>query len=824
MAKKKKKPKTAPGYRKNKKPVTGKHGAHLQQKVLRQALAFQQAGRLAEAEALYRQILAKRPNHPEALHYLGMIAYQAGKAEIAAELITRALSCRPDYLEAHNNLGVILDDLGRLEDAVKSYRRALELKPDFAEVLNNLGNALKDMGKAAEAAASYRRALSLKPGYAEAHNNLGVILNEEGKLAEAAASFHRALKVKPDYAEAYYNEGVVLLAQNKQAKAVKSFRRALALKPDYFEAHYNLGNAFRNEGMLEEAGASYRRALALKPGNAETLNNLGIILSDLGRQEEAIANFERALTLAPAYAEVHSNLGNALKAQSRLDEAAASLQRALTLKPDFADAHNNLGNVLQAQGKLEEAAASFRRAISLNPISADSFSNLGNVLKDQGKLEEAIASHRRALDLETDFSQAYSNLLFCLNYKPDITQEQIYNESRQWGDNIQKAIGTVTGQNAHNLKVDRRLRIGYVSPDFREHSVAYFIEPVIMTHNRERVEVYCYSNTRTTDKVTQRLQSETDHWCSIVGRSDEDVAERISEDRIDNMVDLAGHTSNNSLPVFAYKAAPIQVTWLGYPNTTGLRTIAYRLTDAVADPPGEADRLHTEKLVRLEHGFLCYRPVAAAPAVTPLPSLTRGCITFASFNNLTKIGHDVVRAWAKILQAVPDSRLLLKAGQLSDNRTRDYVTALFDREGIAGERLVMHGRLADPTEHMGLYGSVDIGLDPFPYNGTTTTCEALWMGVPVVTLRGDRHAGRVGASILHRLGLEDFIAPTLEEYIESAQELARDRQKLQKMRASLRERMRGAELMDRQKFTGHLEDVFRQMWREYCEGALTGKQ
>ncbi|KPK24820.1 MAG: hypothetical protein AMJ61_13290 [Desulfobacterales bacterium SG8_35_2] len=576
--------------------------------------------------------------------------------------------------------------------------------------------------------------------------------------------------------------GNILKDQGKLDEAVKSYRRALSLKPDYAEAHYNLGNALRDQGKLNEAVNSYRQVLILKPD----------------------------------YAEACINLGNVFKDQGRLDEAVTSYRRALSLKPDYAEAHYNLGTVLKDQGKLEGAVASYRRALSLKPDYAEAHNNLGNALKDQGKLEEAIASYRQALVLKHDYLEVHSNLLFCLNYKADVSQKEIYNESQQWNERFVPLFQTDRIKHTNSLNPDRRLRIGYVSPDFRSHSVAFFIEPVIRAHNREKVEVFCYANVRKPDKVTQRLQLEVNNWCSIVGIEHEAVAELIQKDGIDILVDLAGHSSDNSLPVFARKPAPVQVTWLGYPNTTGLKTMDYRFTDAIADPPGDDGRLHSEQLIRLEHGFLCYQPLASAPEVCSLPCLEQGYITFGSFNNLTKVTPDVIRVWAGILQAVPDSRLLLKAKQLSDDQTRIHFDKMFAREGIAPERLEMHSRLLKQEDHLGLYSRVDIGLDPFPYNGTTTTCEALWLGVPVITLLGNRHAGRVGASILHRLGLGELVASSAEKYIELARVLTRDRKRLQKMRSSLRSRMQQSELMNSRRFTRHLEDVYCQIWREYC--------
>jgi predicted O-linked N-acetylglucosamine transferase (SPINDLY family) len=318
------------------------------------------------------------------------------------------------------------------------------------------------------------------------------------------------------------------------------------------------------------------------------------------------------------------------------------------------------------------------------------------------------------------------------------------------------------------------------------------------------------------DGRTQRLQAESDHWYSIAGKPDLEVAERIRKDQIDILVDLEGHTGENRLLVFAHKPAPVQVTWLGYPNTTGMRTIDYRLTDAVADPPGEADKFHSEKLFRLEHGFLCYLPDAAAPEAGPPPCLESGQLTFGSFNNLAKVTSEVVRVWAEILHRQPLSRLVLKSKPLADQACRERYLGLFAEQGIPADRLELLGWLPAPQNHLELYHRIDIGLDSFPYNGTTTTCEALWMGVPVVTLCGDRHAARVGASIMRQVGLEELVAHSEDEYIALAVALAQDRQRLLALRGSQRRKMRESRLLDKKLFAETLEDAYRRMWEEWC--------
>ena len=756
-------------------------GDALPRNLLLEARALQQAGRLPAAEVIYRQILQAEPYHPDALHSLGMLAHQAGKGESAVGLIRQALACRPDDVEALYNLGFVLLVQGKTAEAAETYQRLLTLKPDYVEAHNNLGNAFLAQGHLEKAAASFRRAIALKPDSLEAHNNLGLVLKDQGRLEEAVACFRKTLALKPAYLEGIINLGITLHEQGKLEEAVACHHRATDLKPDFAEAHFYLGAALREQGRLEEASASFQKVLALQPNHIEALNSLGNTLLDQGRQEEAVTAYRRILSLKPNYTEVYSNLGNALKDQGKLEEAVACHQRAIALKPDYAEAHNNLGNAL----------------------------------KDQGKLEEAVASLQRAVFLRPAYYKAHSNLLLCLNYLSRISQQVMYGQSVEW-DKLVAGMLPPGLVHANSKDPSRKLRVGYVSADFKKHSVAYFFEPLLRSHNREHVEVYCYANVKKTDETTGRLQAAADHWRSIVGSTDTKVAEWIREDRIDILVDLGGHTGENRLLVFAYKAAPIQVSWLGYPNTTGMRAMDYRFTDAIADPPGEADTLYREKLIRLEHGFLCYQPDDSAPPAGPPPCQEHDYVTFGSCNNLAKVTPEVVTVWASILRSIPASRLLIKAKPLADQETRNRYLQLFAENGVAAERLTLHGWLPAQKDHLELYRQIDVGLDPFPYNGTTTTCEAMWMGVPVITLCGDRHAARVGASIMHQVGLLELIAHTEQEYTDLAVSLAQDHQRLYDLRRNLRQRMQDSPLMDKTLFAGSVENAYLQMWRKWC--------
>ena len=447
----------------------------------------------------------------------------------------------------------------------------------------------------------------------------------------------------------------------------------------------------------------------------------------LGKLDEAVAQFERALSLKPNLAEAHSNLGAALREQGKVSEAIAQFERALSLKPDLAEAYSNLGTALQSVGKLDEAVAQFERALQLKPELAEAHSNLGAVFKEQGRLTEAIAQFERALEIKPDFVAAHSNLLFCLMYDERLSVEQLFDAHQRW--DVRHGLATQRCSKHYNERSgDRRLRVGYVSPDFRQHSVAWFLRPLLEWHDREAVEVFCYAEVKRPDDVTERFRSQADQWRPTAGLSDDALAAQIMADGIDILVDVAGHTAGNRLPVFARKPAPVQVTWLGYPHSTGLSAIDYRLVDALTDPAVEGNSAASEKLLRLDGAFLCYAPPVDAPAPAQAPNLTSEIVTFGSFNNPAKYSDATLDAWSELLCRVPQSRLLLKGIPFADAATRASYRDRFSRRGLSPERITLVARTPSQSSHLAHYHEMDIALDPFPYNGTTTTCEALWMG------------------------------------------------------------------------------------------------
>ena len=575
-----------------------------------------------------------------------------------------------------------------------------------------------------------------------------------------------------------------------------------------------LANLYQS-GQMAKTESFCRELLQSHPQSLIVINVLGAALKDQGKLKDAIQAFSKVIQLKPDYIEAYYNRGVVLQELGQLSKAVDSYNKAIQLKPDYVQAYNNSGLALQELGQLDKALNSYEQAIQLKPDFAEAYNNRGNALKEIGQVDEAIDSYDKAIQFKPDYAVAYSNRNFALNYSSELTQTDIFQKHLEFEKQFGRKILENKLNPLFNKRRNTRLKVGYISADFNNHSVGYFFEPLLKSHDKGSIEIYCYYNNARADDTTKRLMEESEHWRSIVGMNDKDVVNLIRKDSIDILVDLVGHTANNRLTVFTYKPAPIQVTWLGYPNTTGLSAIDYRFTDDVVDPIGRTDDLHSEKLIRLQNGFLCYQGDKLLPPNSALPCLKREHITFGSFNNLSKVTHQVVKIWSKILQSVPNSHLLLKSKQLSDAKTKSRYIEMFRHEGIPENRLELYSWLPGKEEHMELYNSIDIGLDPFPYNGTTTTCEALWMGVPVITMFGNLHAGRVGASIMTHANLENLIAMGTDEYVNMAVKYANNTDYLVKLRNELRSKILRSALCDNNAFAKNIEKAYQEMYGQY---------
>ena len=600
-----------------------------------------------------------------------------------------------------------------------------------------------------------------------------------GKAAEAIELLAQLCRMDPRNADAWFMQGTLFGKVNQFEPAAGCLTKAIELRPHHGLSYFNLGTALRGLGRLEEAGEAFASALRIDPGRREILRALAAVQLNLGRPREAMATYQRCLEPGPGDAETYGNLATCQYLAGELEGSVSSYRHALALRPE--------GRYLDG---------------------------LGAALCQQGRHEEAMRAHREAVRLNPPNARYHSNLLLSLHYLPDITPEQVLEEHRAWARRHERASATADGfMNAPDP--DRRLKVGYVSPDFRTHSVAYFFEGLLRSHDEHAVETYCYTAAPQRDETTGRLQQAASAWRDVSAFDDSSLIEQVRRDGIDMLVDLAGHTAGNRLTAFALRAAPVQVTYLGYPATTGLSRMDYRLTDERVDPPGQ-EVFYSEHLVRLPGCFLCYLPPSPSPSVAPAPVTHNRFTTFGSFNNLAKINAGIVALWSDLLHAVPDSRLLIKNPSLTDEATATRYRQMFEDRKIPADRIELLGLAPSLEAHLDTYRRMDIALDTFPYNGTTTTCEALHMGVPVITLAGEAHAGRVGLSLLASLGLNELIAQTPEDYLARALSLAREPDRICDLRTTLRDRLHTSVLCDGEGFARKVEQAYRQMWHAWC--------
>ena len=637
---------------------------------------------------------------------------------------------------------------------------------------------------------------------------IGELRAAERKI-EAEEACKEILKVRPDQMEALGALWDLSYETRNHGVAVEWLGRGIATNDGIPWLHYMMGYSLMGQGNMADAAASFSKALALDPSMAKAHNNLGCSLEALGNLGGAIECYRKAIELDPKLADALYNLGNAQRQLGEVDQAIDCIGRALRLQNARADWKCNLGDLLVQKLRLDEALQSYDEALEIDAGDSRAYGGRASALQLLGRAEDAERDFRKAVQLQPDSASLHSSWLLSLHYRGG--GESLLAEHVAWAKRHTRGLARQAARAAHERRPDRRINVGYFSPDFKRHSVASFVEPLLAAHDARRFKVFCYSNVVFPDEVTRRIQGLCEEWRDISRTSDDWLADRLRADRIDILVDLAGHTADARILPFARKLAPIQVTWLGYPNTTGLDAIDYRLTDAVADPKGRNDELYVEKLVRLEGGFLCYGPPAEAVDVAELPCLRAGHVTFGCFNNLAKVSPAVVALWAQLLAGLPGARLKLKSFGLAAESARRRMGELFLTHGIERARLDLSGPEESVAGHLAAYSCVDIALDVFPYNGAATTCEALWMGVPVVTLAGATHVSRVGASILSHAGLPELVASSPQEYVEKAAQLAREIERLRGLRETMRDRLRGSPLLDAPAFARSVENAYLEM-------------
>ncbi|HEY3326085.1 MAG TPA: tetratricopeptide repeat protein [Novimethylophilus sp.] len=752
------------------------------QHTFQRALQYHQAGQLAQAEALYRQILRAQPGNAQALHLLGLAAYQRGDFVLAIAEIGKAIAILPRQSDYHNNLGLALRAHGQPRQAVEAYRRALQLAPGDADIHNNLGSALHMLGLLNEAAASYHAALRLQPS-AATRFNLGNVLYDQGAFEQAAQCFREAQRGMPGDAD----------------------------------IHNNLGNALRELGRFDEAAASYREALRLQPDYPAASRHLGWLMQELGRAEEAVAWYRQARRTDASDAAACYNLGNALRELGRFDEALTCFRDAVRLAPDDADIHNNLGNVLRELGRLQEAIACYREALRLNPQLHHARAHLLHQCQhacdwsDLNLLSEQV----RALVREEPEAQISP---FAMLAVPGTTAAEQRRCAENWSAGQYGKYRAIGDKLAFTFrrKPGPKIRLGYLSADFHEHATAYLMAEVFELHDRGAFEITAYSyGPDDAGPMRVRLGKAFDRFEDIRALTAEEAARRIHRDAIDILIDLKGYTAHTRSQILALRPAPVQINYLGYPGTMGAPFVDYLIGDPVVTPPEHAIH-YTEQLALLPHAYQPNdrrRPLDSVPTRAAC-GLPENAFVFCGFNQAFKILPEVFDVWMRLLREVPGSVLwLLQANTLAEGNLRREA----QKRGVDSERLVFAPRLP-LAQHLARQQLADLLLDTLPYNAHTTASDALWSGVLVVTCIGDTFAGRVAASLLHAVGLPELITESMEQYARLALRLAQHPQQLHGLRSKLREQRTTAPLFDTEAFTRDLEQLYRRMWARWLQG------
>lgn len=667
---------------------------------------------------------------------------------------------------------------GRLDEAESIFRRILRDNPEHADANHLLGIIALQRGAYDIAVELIARAIQCNPRASMFYSNLGNALYRQGRFQEALSAIEQAIRLGSNVPETFYNGGNALQALGRLNESLAAYEHAIRLRPDYLDAHYSRCAVLLGLGRAQDAERGYRRVLELNPRHAGACNNLAVTLVGLGRYEEALTFCERALSLIPDYAQAHNCRADALYHLSRLEEAFAENDKAIAIDPGNADAYFNRANMLLSAGLIAEAEENYNRALSLNPDGAD----------------------------------LHSNLLFVRAARAELSTEAMLEELRQWDRaHGQEGRMAVLPMRVKALLSGRRLRVGYVSPSFRNSVVSFFFEPLLAAHDKARFEIFCYASFAESraDETTQRLRGLAEHWRYVGDLSDAGLAQRIHEDGIDILVDLSGHTSHNRLKVFTYRPAPVQVTYLGFFASTGLGAMDYWITDEVIHPQDTVE-LASEKIYRLPRCWVCYRPSDRAPAVSPCPTADER-VVFGVFSHLSKLTPAVIATWSEILKRLPGSRLLIMDRALGDPWVRALLQEKFAAQEIPPERLLLR-KGAPYSQYFATYAEVDIVLDPFPRTGGTTTAEALWMGVPVVCLAGQRYVERISASKLSALALTELIAASRTEYIEKAISLAHDPARRRELRESLRDRVAQSPLGDAAGLARAMESAYTTLW------------
>jgi protein O-GlcNAc transferase len=817
-------------------------GRSTSEQLLENALAAQRRGNIADAKRLYASLLNIDPANAAAYGNLAIIAALEGDLATAERLFREGIRLNPNYPAGHNNLGSVLQQQGRLTEAIAAHRHAIKLNPNYAEACLALGNALRQQGNLEEAMTAYRSAIRARRDYPEAHNNVGVLLQMQGRLEEAASAYREAAALRPAYAEAVFNLGAVLHQQHELDAAEAAYRRVIAFNPAVAVVHNNLATVLKDRGLLDQALAALEKAFELKPDYAEAFYNRATVLQQQALLEDALAAYGEAIRLRSDYTEAINNAGIVLQELGRGGDAVELYRQLLERMPADADACNNMGTTLLAEARPNEARAAFEQALANRPDFPEAVYNLGNARRELGDLSGAIAAYQNALQLRPGYDDAFSQLVhhralacawddveenqtrlvemvrrgarvppFYLVSTPASASDQLIC-ARQWIAPIKPPPKTIF---AHDVAAERgRIRLGYLSGDFHQHATAQLTAELFELHDRDRFEVFAYSyGPDDHSPMRARLDRAFDRFVDINALSHRNAAQRIHADGIDILVDLKGYTYHARPAISAYRPAPLQVSYLGYPATMGADFIDYIIVDGIVVPESQQP-FFSEKLVHLPG---CYqvndrrREVASARTSRRDCGLPESRLVFCSFNNSYKISPAFFDIWMRLVRAVPGSVLwLLEANEL----VKANLCSEAEKRGVGAERLIFAPRVG-PAEHLGRHRHADLFLDTLPCNAHTTASDALWAGLPVLTCCGDTFAGRVAASLLTAVGMRELIAPSVEEYERMALALACDQPRLIALRQKLADHRDASSLFDPVKLTGNIEAAYARMWQTW---------
>jgi len=775
-------------------------------------------GRVAEAITAYRHVLTLRPASAEIAVALAECVKEQGQFEEAALLYTHAVTLAPADPDTCFNLAEALYRSACYSEAVDAYRRASELAPDRAQAFRGLGMALHESDQFAAAVQACRKALSLDPRCVSAWLTMGNSLRALDQFDASIEAFRMALGIDPHCALALARYSATLVRQGKLDDAVDMARAALRLDPRLATAHHQLGCALRAQSKLDEAIASLRQAIELDRHCAESFVDLGIALNDQRNYAEAVNAHATAIRLKPTLAQAHAHIGVALRELGQYDPSIGALQEALRLKPDDAQTHNQYALVLNAAGRNTEAVAAAREALRLDPDYTWALNVLGFALQASGRHDEAIGVYQTALKSAPYYSIVHDNLVYCHMFQPSATLASVKEHHVRWARQHADRYKSEWGNWRNDPHPERPLVLGFVSPDFRRHPVGEFLVRSFEELNRQGWRTICYANQVVSeqDHLTRRFRAAAGTWRVVNKMNDQDLAAQIREDQVDILFETTGHMANNRLLLFARKPAPIQITWAGWMATTGLDAIDYIIGDRYQTPPG-CEHGYTERIIRMPHSFICYDPPPYAPPVAPAPFHKNGYITFGCYNVGVKIVRETVVGWAAVLRRLPTAKMILKGREYNDLHMREKLLKWFAEDGVEAKRIEFRGGTGH-VEHLASYGDIDIQLDPYPFTGSTTTLESLWMGVPVVTRIGETFPSRHSSSYLSTVGLSELVTDNVESFAEAAARLVTDPERLAAIRHGLRERMQASPMCNQVGFVEALGRELREAWRGWCAG------